>query len=148
MKISFRFKYKRTIIAFSGVVLIGVLLATLFNMSSVLPVVDAEKRVRVYLTRAMSQRLIKVNAEHPASAEKDALLAELAEELKRINAIEITSIEVRKLIPDIFIRPHRPTFIVRVEMRTSTERFSPRYFWLPWTGIDNETGELAWYFSL
>ena len=148
MKISLGFRYKRTIIAFSGAVLVGVFLTTLFNMSSDMPVAEAEKRVRVYLTRAMSQRLIKVNAEHPASADKDVLLAELAEELKRINAIEITSLEVRKLIPDIFIRPHRPTHIVRVEMRTSIERFPPRYFWLPWSGIDSETSEFVWYFSL
>lgn len=145
MKISFRSRL--IIIAFSGLAALIVVLAALFNMSGELSVQEAEKRIRVYLTKEMSERLIQVNAEFPEGYEKQKKLSQLAEELKKINAVEITSIEVKKLLPDIFIRPHRPTFIARVEMKTATKKFPPRFFWLPWTGIDTETTELAWQFA-
>lgn len=148
MKIQLGFKNRLIIIAVSGVVLTAVVVASLFNMSSDLAIADAEKRVRVYLTKEMSEKLIQVNAVYPEGYEKQQKLSELAEELKKINAVEITSIEVKKLIPDILIRPNRPTHIVRVEMRTATRKFPPRYFWLPWSSIDSETTEAAWYFSL
>lgn len=135
------------IIVLSGTVITGALLLTLFNMSEDLPVHQAEKRVRVYLTKEMSEKLIQVNNNYPSRYEKEKKLANLAEELKKINAIKITSIEVKKLLPDIFIRPHRPAYIVRVEMHTDTKKFPPRYFWLPWTNIDTETTETVWYFS-
>lgn len=148
MRLKLSFRGKLIIIALSGSVMVGVVLITLFNLSSGLAVADVEKRVRVYLTKEMSQKLIQVNAAYPEGYEKQSKLSELAEELKKINAIEITSIEVRKLIPDILIRPDRPTHIARVVMRTDTEKFPPRYFWLPWSNIDSETTETAWYFSL
>jgi hypothetical protein len=148
MKIKLGFKNRLIIIVLSGVVLTAVVVASLFNMSSDLAVADAEKRVRVYLTKEMSQKLIQVNAVYPEGYEKQQKLSELAEELKKVNAVEIKTIEVRKLIPDILIRPSRPTHIARVEMRTATEKFPPRYFWLPWSNIDSETTEAAWYFSL
>lgn len=147
MKISFNFKSLQTIIVLSGTVLVAVALFILFNISSDLSPEAAEKRIRVYLTKEMSQKLIKVNAEHPASVEKDRLLSDLAEELKKVNAVEIKSIEVKKLLPDIFIRPHQATHIARVELRTDTDEFQPRYFWLPWSNIDSEISEAAWYFA-
>lgn len=131
----------------SGTVLLGALIVSLFNLSAKLSVEDAEKRIRVYLTKEMSQHLIKVNSEFPEGREKQEKLSELAEELKNINAVDIVSIQVKKLFPDIFIRPHRPTYIARVEMRTANREFPPRYFWLPYSNIDTETTELAWYFS-
>ena len=148
MTLKLSFRGRLIVIALSGSVLMGVVLASLFNMSSNLAAADAEKRIRVFLTKEMSQKLIQVNSAYPEGYEKQTKLSELAEELKKINAIEFTSIEVRKLIPDILIRPHRPTHIARVEMRTDTEKFPPRYFWLPWSNIDSETIETAWYFSL
>jgi len=148
MKVRLSFRKKLIIIALSGTAILGIVLITLFNVSSTLTLDQAEKRVRVYLTREMSEKLIRVNNEFPSGFEKEKKLGELAEELKRINAIKITSIEVRKLIPDILIRPHRPTHIVRVEMHTDTKTFPSRYFWLSWTNIDTETTETAWYLSL
>lgn len=147
MKISFNFKSLRAVIVLGSTVLSAIVITYLFHVSPGLSVEDAEKRVRVYLTKEMSQKLIKVNAEHPASAEKDRILSELAEELKKVNAVEITAIEVKKLLPDIFIRPHRPTHIVRVEIRTDLQEYPPRYFWLPWSNVDSETSEAAWYFA-
>jgi len=148
MKITLGFRKNLIIIALSGTAILGMVLITLFNMSSTLSLDQAEKRIRVYLTKQMSEKLVQVNNEFPSGFEKEKKLSELAEELKQINAIKITSIEVRKLIPDIVIRPHRPTHIVRVEMHTDTKTFPPRYFWLPWTSIDSETTETAWYLSL
>ena len=148
MKFKLSFRHKLIVIALSGTVLVAVALFSLFNMSPDLALANAEKRVRVYLTKEMSEKLIQVNVAYPEGYEKQSKLTELAEELKKVNAVEITSIEVRKLIPDILIRPHRPTHIARVEMRTDTEKFPPRYFWLPWSNIDSETTEAAWYFSM
>ena len=148
MKLIIYLKKLRVVILLSVTAMVAVTLGSLFNMSSDLSVEDAERRIRVYLTREMSEQLIKVNNEHPASSIKERLLSNLAEDLKKINAIEIRSIEVRKLIPDIFTKPHEPTFIARVEMQTVNRRFPPRYFWLPWSNIDSETNETAWYFAL
>ena len=147
MKISFNFKSLRAVIVLGSMVLAAIVIAYLFHVSPGLSVKDAEKRVRVYLTKEMSQKLIKVNAEYPASAEKERILSELAEELKKVNTVEITAIEVKKLLPDIFIRPHRPTHIVRVEIRTDLQEYPPRYFWLPWSNVDSETSEAVWYFA-
>lgn len=147
MKIRLRLRNKLILIALTGAVLLSVALATLFNMSGSLSVEAAEKRIRVYLTKQMSQKLIKVNAEFPEGYEKQKKLSELAEELKKVNAVEIISIEVKKLLPDIFVRPHRPTHIARVKLRTANEQFTLRYFWLPWSNIDIETSEAAWYFA-
>lgn len=147
MKIRLSLRNKLILLALTGTTAFGVILAALFNMSEALSVDAAEKRVRVLLTREMSQRLIKVNTEFPEGNQKQEKLTELAEELKKINTVEITSIEVKKLLPDIFIRPHRPTYIARVEMKTASKQFPTRYFWLPWTNIDSETNEAAWYFA-
>ena len=70
MKIKLGFKNRLIIIVLSGVVLTAVVVASLFNMSSDLAVADAEKRVRVYLTKEMSQKLIQVNAVYPEGYEK------------------------------------------------------------------------------
>lgn len=147
MRIRLSLRYKLILIALSATMLLGGTVVTLFNISQALSAEAAEKRIRVYLTKGMSQKLIKVNAEFPEGKEKQNKLAELAEELKKVNAIEISSIDVKKLLPDIFIRPHQPTYIARVEMNTSSEQFPPRYFWLPWSNIDTETSEMAWYLA-
>lgn len=147
MKIRLSFRNKLIFITLSVTVLLAVALTTLFNMSAQLSREEAEKRIRVYLTKEMSQKLIQVNAEFPEGREKQTKLGELAEQLKEVNAVDITSMEVKKLLPDIFIRPHQPTHIVRVEMRTEGKQYPPRYFWLPWSNIDSETTEAAWYFA-
>ena len=147
MKIRLSFRNKLILITLSVTVLLAVTLTTLFNMSAQLSREEAEKRIRVYLTKEMSQKLIQVNAEFPEGREKQMKLGELAEQLKEVNAVDITSIEVKKLLPDIFIQPHRPTHIVRVELRTAGKQHPPRYFWLPWSNIDSETSEAAWYFA-
>ena len=115
------------IISLSGALATGAVLATLFNMSVDLPADQAEKRVRVYLTKQISGLLIQVNNEYPSGYEKEKKLADLAEQLKKINAIIITSIEVKKLLPDVFIRPHNPAYIVRVEMHTESKSFPARF---------------------
>ena len=148
MRLTFSFRNRFIIVALTGLVIAGIALILLFNMSTELSVAQAEKRVRVYLTRQMSEKLIQVNNEFPSGYEKERKLAELAEELKKVNAIKITAIEVRKLLPDLFVRPHQPTQIVRVEMHTDTKTFAPRYFWLSQSGVDLETTETAWHFSL
>ena len=62
MKISFNFKSLRAVIVLGSMVLAAIVIAYLFHVSPGLSVKDAEKRVRVYLTKEMSQKLIKVNA--------------------------------------------------------------------------------------
>jgi len=147
MKLSLVFKNHRTVVLYSGGLLLAIVFAVLFNMSSGLNAADAEKRVRVVMTRAISEKLIQVNNDQPAGEEKNRKLNDLAEELKRLNALQFKSVNVRKLVPDILIRPHRPTHIVRVETKADSNQQSVRYFWLPWDGIDGESSSTAWFFS-
>jgi hypothetical protein len=132
----------------SGTILCGIIVLSLLNLSSRLSIDEAEERVRLLLSKEIAQGYVgvqKMQEEKNLSAEMGM---QLGEALTQIKEIEFASIEINKLIPDILLRPHRPTHIVRVELRTRDYQYPPRYFWLSWTHIDRETSKYAWYFSL
>jgi len=135
--------HHRVVVGVSGGFLLAVAALVFFNASSTLSREDAETRIRVLLQREVLQRqALSAGRMTPEKAEA------LGRALAAAKAIEFASLETGKLLPDYVLRPHRPTHIVRAEMGAPGRPPAVRYFWLPWDGIDRETGRAAWYFAL
>jgi hypothetical protein len=138
----------KIIVILSGSFLLGIIIIALFNLSSKLPVQDAEKRIKLILARQVTQLYLDPGT-HKMPGNMDAETGKrYGEELKSIRELKFSSIKVRKLIPDYILMPHRPTHIVQAELLTEGYQHPPRYFWLSWSGIDREISRVAWYFSL
>ena len=138
----------KIVIILSGSFLLGIVLIALFNLSSELSLQDAEKRVKLILAREVTLSYLDPETHKmPKSMDADEG-RHLGEELKGIREIKFSSLKIRKLIPGYILMPHRPTHIVRVELRSGDYQYPPRYFWLSWAGIDREISRIAWYFSL
>ena len=73
---------------------------------------------------------------------------QLKEELIQIDNLKFVSVDVKRLIPDILLSPHRPTHIVRIVSSNQNQQYPPRYFWLSWDNFDRETSKLLWLFSI
>ncbi len=132
----------RVVISVSGGFLLAVAALVFFNASSTLSREDAKARIRVVLQSEVLQRqAMSGGAMTPEKAEA------LARALAGVQAIEFASLDTGKLLPDYVLRPHRPTHIVRAEMGIPGGKPAVRYFWLPWDGIDRETGRSAWAFA-
>jgi hypothetical protein len=132
----------RVVISVSGGFLLALAALVFLNASATLSREDAQARIRQVLQREVLQR--QALSAGGMTAEKAEALARA---LAAVKSIEISSLETGKLAPDYVLRPHRPTHIVRAEMRGPGGPARVRYFWLPWDGIDRETGATAWHFS-
>ena len=133
-------RYRATVSVSAGFLLAVAALAY-FNASATLSREEAEARIRLLLQREILQQL------RPSGAMTREKGEALGRALAGVKAIEFTSLDTGKLLPDYLLRPHRPTHIVRAEMRAPGRPAAVRYFWLPWAGIDSETGRIAWAFA-
>ena len=145
-----RFGYRRArfSVLLSSSVLFGVSFLVLLNLSSTLSNEEAEARVRTLLSREVTQRYMPLVMNRQGNQPDVASARQMAKELRRIRDLKFVSVDAGRLIPDFLLRPHRPTHIVRVVSRDGDRQFAPRYFWLPWDGIDTETSKTAWFFSI
>ncbi len=148
MTISWTHHKAKLFVMFSSSILLGGVFVILFNVSTSLSRDEAEERVRLFLSREVTQRYMAALKDKRVSKSDVDIGRQLKEELSQINTFEFMSVDVGRLIPDILLRPHRPTHIVRVVLRNQHQQFPPRYFWLPWADIDSETSQLAWLFSI
>lgn len=146
-RINIRLGNSRVVVILSGAVLFGIIVLISLNQSTRLSADEAEERVRLLLWSDIAQRYVGFRGTDQDNDLSGDMGRHLAEELARLEKIEFVSIEVNRLIPDFLLKPHRPTHIVRVEMRIDDHRFAPRYFWLSSAHIDRETSKYAWYFS-
>lgn len=131
----------------SGGLLLGSILLLVLNASTSMSPAEAEARVRLYLSREITRQYMQRLNESIAGEPDVEAATEVKEGLGRVRDLEFVSVEVRRLVPDILLRPHRPTHVARVVLRDEGHQLAPRYFWLPWSHIDSEASELAWFFS-
>jgi hypothetical protein len=143
MRIQSGARNKRLAVSVSGAFLLALAALMFLNAAASLSPAEAEARVRQLLARQVLQN--QAVDRGAMTADKGAALARA---LAGVKSIEFRSVKIGKLLPDYLLRPHRPTFIVRVEMRGSGPAPTVRYFWLPWDGIDSESGDFAWHFAL
>ena len=135
-------------VALSGTLLLGIAVLVWINLSTTLPTEEAEKRVRAFLSRQVAQQHMPLVMGGPGKPPDLENARQMEMKLRWIRDLQFVSTDVAKLLPDFVLRPHTPTYIVRVVMRDRERQHAPRYFWLPWSGIDSETSQIAWYFSL
>lgn len=146
-EIRFGHRRARFRILLSGSLLFGVAVLTLLNLSSTLSNEEAEARVRTLLSREVTQKYMPLVMNRRGNQPEVDSARQMEKEIRRIRNLKFISIDVGRLVPDIVLRPHRPTHIVRVVWRDKDRQYAPRYFWLPWDGIDTETSKYAWFFS-
>lgn len=135
-------------IAISGTLLLGVAVLVWMNLSTTMSSEEAEERVRTFLSKEVTQQYMPLVMSGPGRPPDVDSARQMERELRWINNLKFVSTDVARLLPDFVLRPHRPTHIVRVVLRDQERQYAPRYFWLPWSGIDRETSRMAWYFSL
>ena len=142
------YRHPRVVILFSSGFVLGLLVLIWFNLSTTLSDEEAATRVRTFLSREVSQKYMPLVMNREGKQPDVDRARQMAKELRRIKELQFVSIDVARLIPDFVLRPHMPTHIVRVVLRDRERQYAPRYFWLPWGGVDTETSRYAWYFSL
>jgi hypothetical protein len=145
--IRFGHRRARFSILLSGSLLFGVALLVLLNLSTTLSNEEAETRVRTLLSREVTQRYMPLVMNRKGNEPDVDSARQMAKELRRIRNLKFVSVDVGRLIPDFLLRPHRPTHIVRVVVRDGDRQYTPRYFRLPWDGIDGDSSRIAWFFS-
>lgn len=145
-----RFGYRRArfFILLSGSLFLGVAVLTLLNLSTTLSNEEAEARVRTFLSRAVSQKYMPLAMNRRGNQPDVDSARQMEKALRRIRDLKFVSIDVGRLVPDFLLRPHRPTHIVRVVLRDGDRQYPPRYFRLPWDGIDTESSRTAWFFAI
>ncbi len=141
--ISIRFGHRNAkfLIVLSSSLLFGVVFLILLNLSTPLSKEEAEVRVRAFLSREITQHYMSVLMNEQVNQPDVDIGWQLEKELGRINDLEFVSIDVRRLISDIQLRPHIPTHVVQVILRDQNQQYPPRYFWMPWGDVDSETSE-------
>jgi len=138
----------KILVTLSGGVLLGCAVLILLNLSTSLSKEDARKRVRLLLSKEVTERYTAILKDKDADGFDIETATQMKEELNRVNNLKFVSVDVRRLIPDILLAPHRPTHIVRVVMQNQNQQHTQRYFWLPYAYIDKETTKLLWIFSI
>lgn len=146
--IRFGNRRKTLSLALSGSLLFGVAFLVLLNLSTTLSDEEAETRVRTFLARQVTQKYMPLVMNRQGKQPNVDSARQMEKELRRIKDLKFVSIDVGRLIPDFLLRPHRPTHIVRVVLRDDDGQHPPRYFRLPWDGIDTESSRAAWFFSI
>ena len=135
-------------IALSGTVLLGVAVLVWMNLSTPLSDAEAETRVRTFLSREVTRQYMRLVMKGPGRQPDVEAARQMEKQLRWVKGVKFVSVDVARLLPDFVLRPHRPTHIVRVVLRDQERQHAPRYFWLPWGGVDTETSRAAWYFAL
>jgi hypothetical protein len=148
IKIRFGHRNAKFFVLLSSSLLFGVVFFVLLNLSTPLSREEAEVRVRTFLSREITQHYMSILMNKQVKQRDVEIGWQLEKELGRINDLEFVSIEVRRLIPDILLRPHIPTHVVQVIVRDQNRQYPPRYFWMPWGDVDSETSKYAWMFSI
>ena len=135
-------------VALPGIFLLTVVLILLYVLTPSLGIEDAQKRVRLYLQRELSQ-------EHSAMLKKQGIRLpeyDMAEqwtkEINRINNLKFVSVAMKRPLPDILFGFESPAYVVQVIFLDENQQHNLRYFWLSWDGIDRETSKLIWFFSV
>ena len=139
---------RKVSIALSGSLLFGVAVLVWLNLSTPLSNAEAETRVRTFLARQITQKYMPLVMSGQGKQPDFDKARQMEKELRRIKELKFVSVDVGRLIPDYLLRPHRPTHIVRVVFRDAAGQLVPRYFSLPWDGIDAESSRAAWFFSI
>jgi len=142
------YRRPRVVILLSSGIVLGLIVLIGFNLSTTLSDEEAATRVRTFLSREVTQKYMPLVMNGEGKQPDVDRARQMARELRRIRELQFVSIDVARLIPDFVLRPHMPTHIVRVVLRDRERQYAPRYFWLPWGGVDSETSRYAWYFSL
>lgn len=138
----------KIIVTLSSGIILGCILLIFLNLSTSLSREDAEKRVRMLLSKEITQRyMATLKDEHKDGFDIDTA-TQLKEELDRINNFKFVSVDVRRLIPDIVFNPLRPDHVVRIVIQNQKQQCPPRYFLLPWADIDSETSKFLWIMSI
>ena len=146
--ISLKHRKTKILVMLSFGLLLGCVILIILNLSTSLSKKDAEKRVRLLLSGKVTQQYMAALKDQDTGEFDTETATQLKEELDRINNLKFVSVNVKRLIPDILLQPHRPTHVVRVVMQNQNQQDPPRYFWLPYANIDKETSKFFWLFSI
>jgi hypothetical protein len=146
--ISLSSRKTKILVTLSGGVLLGCVILILLNLSTSLSKEDAQKRVSLLLSKEITQRYVATMKKQDTDGFDIETATQLKEELDQINNLKFVSIDIKRLIPDILLAPHRPTHIVRIVLQNQNQQSHPRYFWLAWANVDKETSKLLWLFSI
>ena len=138
----------KILVTLSSGLLLACVVLILLNLSTSLSKEDAQKRVRLLLSTKVTQHYMATLKKQDKDEFDIATATQMKEELDRINNLKFVSVDVKRLIPDIVLAPHKPTHIVRVVLQNQNQQSPPRYFWLPYAYKDKETSKLFWLFSI
>jgi len=148
MRISFVHRRMKLLVFLSSGAVIGAILFVLLNLSASLSPGEAEQKVRLILSRELTQSYLADLANKHAGDSESDIAERLNKRLIQLRNLEFVAIDVKQLIPSILLTPHRPSQIARVVLRDESQQYPPRYFWLTWADVDSETSIIAWFFSI
>ncbi len=148
MRIRLRYRNLHFLIILSGGLLFCLAVLVLLSLSTPISEEEAKARVRLILSKKITQQYMHILKDKQLSQYDFDIGKQLEEELNRIKNLEFLSIEIRRLIPDILLRPEMPTHIVKVILRDKDKKYPPRYFWIDWFYFDRETSKYVWWFSI
>lgn len=145
LKIKLSVNQYKYVIIISSTILIGIVILIWLNQSFSLENTEAEERIRRLLSRAVTNNYSHLFNDNNTLDYDTGL--KLQQELREVNNLVISGIEIKKLAPGYLLRPHMPTYIVKTEIG-SNGNLLIRYFWLSYSNIDRETSYTAWLFAL
>ena len=145
MKIKYSGKKTFVIVLLSLTFITGMAVLVWLNLGFQMQPVEAEDRIRLLMSRAVTNNYVHLFNENNTLDFDTGI--KLQQELRAVNDLEVSNIEIKKLVPDYLLRPHQSTFIAKADVG-NTGDFLTRYFWLSYSNIDRETSHMAWLFAL
>jgi len=132
----------------AGVFIFTGLFVLLYHLTPSLSTEDAEKRVRLFLQRELSQKHMSVLKASGKKIPDPNMARQWQKEIRDIKSIKFGSVVVKRFIPEILLSEGVPDSIVKVTVLNNYQKPDCRYFWLSRDGMDRETSGLVWFFSI
>lgn len=145
MKIKYSGRKTLVIVLLSLTFIAGMAVLVWLNLGYQMQPVEAEDRIRLLMSRSVTNNYVHLFNENNKLDFDTGI--KLQQELRAVNDLEVSNIEIKKLAPDYLLRPHRSTYIAKADVGNA-DNFLIRYFWLSYSNIDRETSHMAWIFSL
>ncbi len=136
------------VVSVCGIGLLAGAVFLLLSLRASLNPEQAERRVRLCISRDISQRHLADLKEQDTTVPDLETATRWKQEFDRVNNLRFVSVTVRRPIPDMLLDPLSPDFVVRAVLSDEDHQHNPRYFWLSWGGIDREVSKFWWVVSM
>lgn len=108
---------------------------------------EAKRRIRLSLKRELSQKHMTILKKSGKKVPDHQTAIQWQEEIRKINSLRVSSVIIKRPLPDIVLAFDRPTYVAQVTFLDEEQHQNIRYFWLSWAGVDREISKWIWYFS-